>query len=117
MDRGVNGSRSGERRRAARRAGTSLAVVGSVLIRPGRRALVVDYSPWGALVETEGCMAPGGEVTMQVETAERRFVIGCHVVRSTVSGIRPGVRLRCRSGLSFKEFTGFGQSTDRKEAP
>ena len=51
MERTLEGSGVDERRRAARRVGTSLDWLRSAQIRPGHAVEVVEWSLWGALVD------------------------------------------------------------------
>ena len=109
MERTLEGSGVDERRRAARRVGTSLDWLRSAQIRPGHAVEVVEWSLWGALVDTGACLAPGRNVALQLECIDKCVVIRSLVLRSWVSAIRAGGTIRYRSAIAFGKEACIGQ--------
>ena len=109
MERTLEGSGAGERRRAARRLGTSLDWLRSAQIRSGHAVEVVEWSLWGALLDTGACLAPGRNVALQLECNDRRVVIRSLVLRSWVSALQAGGTIRYRSAIAFGEKACIGQ--------
>jgi hypothetical protein len=64
-----------------------------VRVRPGRRALPVNVSVSGALIEVDQRLLPGSLIDLQLTCNERvtnvgGFIVRCHVVRLQGTGVR-----------------------------
>ena len=81
--------RESERRRTSRRSRLRDHGIVSARVRPGYRAIVVDVSAGGVLIETEHRLLPGALVELHVETTTRRTTIRGRVLRCAVIGLRP----------------------------
>ena len=103
MGRAVNRSLSGERCREARQRGRSLDWLKWAQVRPGHAAEIVDWSPWGALLDTVARLPPGAIVALQLQRVDARVVVRGLVLRSCVANIGPGGAVRYRTAIRFQE--------------
>ena len=91
-----------ERRRTSRRSRLRDHGIVSARVRPGYRAVVVDVSAGGVLIETEHRLLPGASVELHMETTTRRTSIRGRVLRCAVAGLRP-------SSVHYRGAIGFDQ--------
>jgi hypothetical protein len=89
-----------DRRRARRHHGLENHGVMSTQVRPGYRALLVNISAGGALIETHHRLLPGASVELVVERNHYRANVRGRVLRSAV------VRLR-QSSVWYRGAIGF----------
>lgn len=91
-----------DRRREARCAAVEMQVSRATL-RPGRHVQVIDVSPVGAQVESDGPLRPGGRVHVRL-TIERQIVdLAASIVRCFVWAVHPEQGVTYRAGLRFDE--------------
>ena len=89
-----------ERRRATRRRSVDEHELSSVRIRSGPRAVLVDVSVGGTLLETEGRLLPGTSIDLSLEARDQRISVRGRVLRSSVAGVLSGA-VSYRSAIAF----------------
>jgi hypothetical protein len=78
-----------DRRRSPRHHRVEEHGILSTRVRPGHRAMLINISATGALIETHHRLLPGTNVDLHVERNNYRASVRGRVVRCTVVRVRP----------------------------
>ena len=92
-----------ERRKASRHEGAERHGIQSIHVRPGHRAMLINISAGGALIETGHRLLPGSNVDLVLNRSQYRATVRGRVLRCTV------VRLRSAS-ICYRGAIGFDRS-------
>jgi hypothetical protein len=95
-----NDARGSDRRAFARLARDGDHRIGTVRVRPGHHAKMMNVSPGGALIETCRGLSPGRTVDLQIETEQHRTVVRGRVLRCAVIQLLAS-HVTYRSAIAF----------------
>jgi hypothetical protein len=90
-----------ERRRTRRHRGVEDHGIVSAQVRPGRRAMLIDISAGGALIETHHRLLPGTPIELLIERHRYRASVRGRVLRSSVVRVRPSA-IWYRGAIGFE---------------
>lgn len=96
----MTNSKGADRRAFARLARDEDHGMGTVRVRPGHHAKMLNVSPGGVLIETGRGMSPGRTVDLQIETEKHRTVVRGRVLRCTVIQLLAS-HVTYRSAIAF----------------
>ena len=90
----------GDRRDARRHADVEDHGIVSVHVRPGNRAMLINISAGGALIETEQRLLPGASVDLLLERSKYRASVRGRVLRCSVIRV-------CAASMGYRGAVGF----------
>jgi PilZ domain-containing protein len=92
-----------ERRRTPRHRGVENHGIVSALVRPGHRAMLINISAGGALIESHHRLLPGASIELLVQRHRYRASVRGRVLRSSVVRVRPAA-IWYRGAIGFDSY-------------